>query len=86
MQDFNRSLAEDAQARLNSGIVMALIKALVPGFLLTWVVSLIIGSNGSRGGILAIQHSVVEGHSFYWSWPLFIAGTALAWALFAMMD
>ena len=65
---------------------MALIKALVPGFLLTWIVSLIVGSNGSRGGILAIQHSYIEGHSFYWSWPLFIAGTALACALFVMMD
>lgn len=65
---------------------MALIKALVPGFLLTWVVSLIIGSNGSRGGILSIQHSYIEGYSFYWSWPLFVAGTVLAWALFAMMD
>lgn len=65
---------------------MALIKAFVPGFLLTWVVSLIIGSNGSRGGILAIQHTYVEGHGFYWSWPLFIAGTGLAWALFAMME
>lgn len=65
---------------------MALIKALVPGFLLTWVVSLIIGSNGSRGGILSIQHSYIEGYSFYWSSPLFVAGTVLAWALFAMMD
>ena len=65
---------------------MALIKALIPGFLLTWAVSLIIGSNGSRGGVLAIQHSYIEGYGIYWSWPLFIASTTLAWAIFAMMD
>ncbi|CDO36727.1 MULTISPECIES: hypothetical protein [Novosphingobium] len=65
---------------------MAFLKGLIPGFLLTWVVSLIIGSNGSKGGMLTIQHTYIEGHSFYWSWPLFIAGTALSWALFAMMD
>lgn len=65
---------------------MALIKALVPGFLLTWTVSLIVGANGSRGGILLIQHNYIQGYGFYWSWPLFLAGTALAWALFTMME
>jgi len=65
---------------------MTFLKGLIPGFLLTWVVSLIIGSNGSQGGMLSIQHTYIEGHSFYWSWPLFIAAPALSWALFAMMD
>lgn len=65
---------------------MSLIKALIPGFLLTWIVSGIIGSNGSTGGMLSIQHSYIQGHSFYWSWPLFLAATGLAWALFWMMD
>lgn len=65
---------------------MAFIKALVPGFLLTWIVAGVIGSNGSQGGMLAIQHSYIDGHSFYWSWSLFLAGTGLSWALFAMME
>ncbi|MCT2398202.1 hypothetical protein [Novosphingobium mangrovi (ex Huang et al. 2023)] len=70
---------------------MTFLKALIPGFLLTWVVSGIIGSNGSRGGMLAIQNTYIqngyiEGYTFYWSWPLFLAGTGLAWALFWMMD
>jgi hypothetical protein len=65
---------------------MAFIKALIPGFLLTWVVSLIIGSNGSHGGMLMIHHTYIQGYSLYWSWPLFVAGTGLAWALFAMME
>ena len=65
---------------------MSFFKALIPGFLLTWIVSGVIGSNGSQAGILAIQHSFIEGHAFYWSWPLFLAGTGLSWALFWMMD
>ena len=65
---------------------MAFIKALIPGFLLTWIVSSILGSNGSRGGMLAIERIYIDGHTFYWSWALFLAATGLAWALFWMMD
>lgn len=65
---------------------MSFIKALIPGFLLTWIVSGIIGSNGSRGGMAAIEHTYIQGHGFYWSWPLFLVATGLAWALFWMMD
>ena len=65
---------------------MSFIKALIPGFLLTWIVSGVIGSNGSRGGMAAIEHAYIQGHSFYWSWPLFVVATGLAWALFWMMD
>jgi hypothetical protein len=74
------------RAAVFGGMPMALIKALIPGFVLTWIVSLVIGSHGTRGGVLAIQHSYIEGYDFYWSWPLFIAATALAWAIFSMMD
>jgi hypothetical protein len=65
---------------------MAFLKALIPAALLTWIVAGVMGSNGSRGGMLAIEHGLVQGHSFYWSWPLFLAATVLAWAIFAMMD
>ena len=65
---------------------MAFIKALIPGFLLTWIVSGVIGSNGSTGGMLTIQNTYIDGHNFYWSWPMFLATTGLAWALFWMMD
>ena len=63
---------------------MDFFKALIPGSLLTFVVSAILGTNHSRGGYLAIFNQSVQGHSFYWSWPLFVAGTVLAWAIFAM--
>lgn len=65
---------------------MAFIKALIPAALLTWIVSGVIGSNGSTGGMLAIERAMLQGHDFYWSWPLFLASTLLAWAIFAMMD
>lgn len=65
---------------------MAFVKALIPAALLTWIVSGILGSNGSRGGMLAIDHVMVQGHGFYWSWPLFLAALVLAWAIFAMLD
>ena len=65
---------------------MAFIKALLPGALLTWIVTYIIGSNDSTGGFLNIFAAAVAGHEFYWSWPLFIASTGLAWAIFWMME
>lgn len=65
---------------------MAFLKALIPAALLTWIVAGVMGSNGSRGGMLAIEHALVQGHGFYWSWPLFLAATALGWAILAMMD
>ncbi|AXB76435.1 hypothetical protein [Novosphingobium sp. P6W] len=65
---------------------MAFIKALIPGALLTWIVSGVLGSNGSRGGMLAIEHVSLQGYGFHWSWSLFLAATGLAWAIFAMLD
>ena len=64
----------------------SLLKALIPGALLSWLVSTFVGSQGSSGGILNIVHVSIYGHSFLWSWMLFLIGTGLAWALFAMMD
>jgi len=65
---------------------MAFIKALIPGFIAAWLMSTIVGSQGSRGGVMMIEHSYIDGHSFYWSWPVFLAITLLGWAIFAMMD
>ncbi|WP_395332929.1 hypothetical protein WBP06_06285 [Novosphingobium sp. BL-8H] len=65
---------------------MAIIKALIPAFLLTWVVSLVIGSQGSSGGMLAITHTFYQGHELYWSWPLFLGATGLAWAIFSLLE
>ncbi|WFL78627.1 hypothetical protein P7228_06070 [Altererythrobacter arenosus] len=60
-------------------------KASVLGIVLTGVVALIIGSQGSGGGQLAIYVAKpYVGYEIYWSWPLFFAGTGLSWGLMIM--
>ena len=66
--------------------MIALIKAIFPGALLSWLVATFVGARGGTGGLLQIQHVLVSGSPIYWSWTLFIIGTALGWALFKMMD
>ncbi|PEQ11154.1 hypothetical protein B2G71_18720 [Novosphingobium sp. PC22D] len=65
---------------------MPLIKGLIPGSLLTWIVAGVLGSNGSRGGFLDIARVNLDGHTMYWSWPLFLAATGLAASLYWMTD
>jgi hypothetical protein len=65
---------------------MAFVKALIPGIILTLVVSLVIGSNGASAGFLDIHHTSLADLEFYWSWPLFMAATGLSWGLLWMME
>lgn len=60
---------------------MELVKAIPLGAILSGVLSLIIGSQGVRGGQMAIFMAEVSDYSFYWSWPVFFAGAALAWGI-----
>ncbi len=60
---------------------MNFFKALVPGTLLNLAVAGIMGSNHSTGAWLRIEHIYVQGHSVYWSWPLFLAATILSWII-----
>lgn len=66
--------------------MVAVIKAFVPGSLLTWIVCLFIGSAGSSGGFLRIYPVALGDHHLYWSWPMFMFGTVLAWALLTLME
>jgi hypothetical protein len=66
--------------------MFAFLKSIVIGAVLAFVVSLFIGSGGSTGGMLNVRHVTVADFSFYWSWALFLIGTALAFGLFLMMD
>jgi len=66
--------------------MIALIKAIFPGAFLSWLVATFVGTQGSSGGLLNIQHYVVHGTTIHFSWILFLIGTALAWALLKMMD
>ena len=63
-----------------------LIKAMVFGAILAFIVSLFIGSGGSSGGVLSVKSYTIEGVSFYWSWMLFVAGTALSFGLITLMN
>jgi len=65
---------------------MAFIKALLPAILVSWIVSTLIGSQGSDGGYLLIEHVYFQNHGFYWSWPAFLAMQGLTWSLYWMMD
>ncbi len=73
---------------------MAMWKALIPGILLTWIVAGVIGSNGSKGGVLTIHYLSLTGNGaftvpqngIYWSWPLFVCATLLGFAIFKMME
>ncbi len=64
---------------------MLLVKALVIGGFLTWLFALVLGSNHTKGGWLSIHQMTVASHQVYWSWPLFVATTGVAWAILAMM-
>jgi hypothetical protein len=74
--------------------MIALFKGLIPAAVLTWIVSIVIGSNGSKGGFLFIQKVHVSSinaismssFDFYWSWPLFIASAGLGFFIFTMLD
>lgn len=66
--------------------MIALIKAILPGALLSWLVSTFLGSRGGSGGLLHIQHFNLNGTEIYGSWTLFIIATALGWAIFKMME
>jgi hypothetical protein len=66
--------------------MFAFLKAVVLGIALALLVSLFIGSGGSSGGLLNVREISVETFSFYWSWPLFLIGTAISFGIFLMMD
>jgi len=64
---------------------MELIKAVPLGGALAGITSLFLGSGGARAGLLNVQMLHVNPDiGFYWSWPIFAMGTALAWGLLAL--
>lgn len=62
------------------------LKSIALGAVLAFVISLFIGSGGSTGGILDVKHHVIQGIGFYWSWMLFVAGTALSFGIMILMN
>ena len=71
--------------------MIAFFKAVPFGIFLTLVVALFMGSGGATGGRLHTFPVYVDypqlslDFKFYWSWILFLGGTALAWVILLMM-
>lgn len=71
--------------------MIALFKAIPFGIFLTLLVALFMGSGGATGGMLNVRAFDVDIDALnidirlYWSWILFLGGTALAWVLLLMM-
>ena len=65
---------------------MSFVKGLVPGTILTFVLCLVMGSNGTSGAWLEIHRISLQGHDVYWSWPMFVLATGLSWAIFWMLE
>jgi hypothetical protein len=60
---------------------MDLLKALTLGAVLSVAIGLVIGSQGTTAGPLAIQLVTLADAKLYWSWPVFLSGSGLAWGL-----
>jgi hypothetical protein len=60
---------------------MDLIKAIILGCILTGVVAVVVGSQGSSGGALAVHSMAIADYRIFWSWPLFVLGSGLSWGI-----
>ena len=60
---------------------MDLLKAIGFGGLVTGCIAVVIGTQGSSGGQLAIHAIELYDYKVFWSWPMFFAGTGLFWGL-----
>jgi hypothetical protein len=66
--------------------MIALLKAIVLGAILTAIGAAIFGSAGTSAGFLNVHMMTLLDYHFHWSWVLFVGGTGLAWAILWMMD
>ncbi|MEE4317321.1 hypothetical protein [Erythrobacter dokdonensis] len=60
---------------------MEFLKAITLGAILSATVGLLIGSQGTSAGPLAIHLVSIADAQIYWSWPVFLSGSGLAWGL-----
>ncbi len=61
--------------------MLDLMKSMMLGAVLAATVAIVIGSQGSSGGPLAIHALPIAEARIFWSWPVFLTGSGLAWAL-----
>ena len=60
---------------------MDLLKAMGFAAAITGTIALVIGSQGTSAGSLAIHPYILGDMKLYWSWPMFFAGSGLGWGL-----
>ena len=60
---------------------MDLIKSVTFGAILSAAIALVIGSQGTSAGPLAIHLVDVADARFSWSWPVFFSGTGLCFGM-----
>jgi hypothetical protein len=66
--------------------MFAFLKSIVLGAVLAFIVSLFIGSAGATGGPLNVRSYTIEEVQIFWSWPLFVIGTALWFGILLLME
>jgi hypothetical protein len=66
--------------------MFAFLNSIVLGAVLAFIVSLFIGSAGGTGGPLNVRSYTIEEVRFFWSWALFVIGTALSFGILLLMD
>ncbi len=60
---------------------MDLIKSVTFGAIMAAAIALVIGSQGTSAGPLAIRMVEIADVRFFWSWPVFFTGTGLSFGL-----
>lgn len=58
-----------------------MIKSVIFGAILSAAIAVVIGTQGTSAGPLAIQLVSVADVRMFWSWPVFFSGTGLFFAL-----
>lgn len=62
-------------------MAMEVIKAMTLGAILSATLALVLGSQGTTAGPLAVHLVNIAEAKLYWSWPLFFSGSGLAYGL-----
>lgn len=60
---------------------MDLLRAMGLSAVLTLSLALVIGSQGTSAGPLAIYAINLDDFRFFWSWPVFLCASGFGWAL-----
>lgn len=67
-----------------SGKATDVIKAVIFGAVVSAAIAIVIGSQGTSAGALAIHAVTISDVRLFWSWPMFFSATGLFFALSLM--